>query len=144
MLSVSTKGRYAVRVMVRLALSDPEKPVQKVELSEREGISSDYLEQILLKLKAGGFVQSRRGPGGGFSLARDADAVTVMEILRATEGGIRLAECHGAACRRERNCATKPMWERVAAKLDEALSCETIGAMARVAGAAKKVVSFEI
>ena len=71
MLRLSTKGRYATRIMVYLALCNPDEPARKQEIAEAEGIPADYVEQILTKLRTAGLVKSRRGAGGGFQLRRD-------------------------------------------------------------------------
>ncbi len=130
MLKLSTKGRYAVRIMVRLTMRDSDRPVRKQEIATAEGISADYVEQILMKLKTAGLVQSHRGARGGFSLACDPQKTDVAVILRATEGPVALAPCTEGECQRSTNCVTRPVWERAAEAIESVFSSVTLGQLA--------------
>jgi Rrf2 family protein len=129
MLALSTKGRYATRILVFMANSG--KAVSKPEISSAEEISTHYIEQILIKLKTAGLVRSFRGPKGGFSLARNADSITVSEVLAATEGPVCLAPCIGDTCGRQLRCATKLVWQKATEALNAAFSETTIGKIAK-------------
>ena len=115
---VSTKGRYALRVL--LDLSNHEGYVPLKEIAERQQISLKYMETIMPCLKEAGFVTGTHGKGGGYMLARPADTYTVGEILRATEGSICPVACldNGYVCDRANICPTLPIWR----KLDSLIS----------------------
>lgn len=130
-MQLSTRGRYATRIMVSLAMEQGDKPVKKRVLAEREGISPDYTEQILMRLKAGGLVVSHRGAGGGFTLSRPSGEVSVADVLAATEGPIAVTPCAAACCEREAACVTQHVWRRAEKALAEVFEDVTIGEMAR-------------
>ena len=105
---VSTKGRYALRVMIDLAEHQAERYVPLKEVAERQEISEKYLENILKVLVQNGFLEGLRGKGGGYRLTRTPDQYTVAEILLLTEGSL----APGApACERMPNCRTYMMWK---------------------------------
>ena len=118
---VSTKGRYALRVMVHFAKRGGEEFVPLKEIAEAEGISQKYLESIMTVLSKAGFVDAVHGKGGGYRLNRKAEEYTVGSILKLTEGGLTAVSCtaQGAsACSRAECCDALPMWE----KLDKLIS----------------------
>ncbi len=92
-MRLSTKGRYGVRAMVALALHYGEGPVSVNSISKEEGISPDYIEQLFIKLRRKGLIKSRRGPEGGFLLARPPSQIRVGDIIRGIEEPITLAPC---------------------------------------------------
>jgi len=111
---VSTKGRYALRVMLRLALE--EDFVALKTIAEDEGISQKYLEAIMGTLSKAGFVDAVHGKGGGYRLNRPAESYTVGSILKLTEGSLATVSCTAqgpSACARTTCCHTLPMWERL-------------------------------
>ena len=111
---VSTKGRYALRVMIDLAEHQAERYVPLKEVAERQEISEKYLENILKVLVQNGFLEGLRGKGGGYRLTRTPDQYTVAEILLLTEGSLAPVSClvPGApACGRLPNCRTYTMWK---------------------------------
>jgi len=111
---VSTKGRYALRVMLRLALE--EDFVALKPIAEDEGISQKYLEAIMGTLSKAGFVDAVHGKGGGYRLNRPAESYTVGSILKLTEGSLATVSCTAqgpSACARTTCCHTLPMWERL-------------------------------
>ena len=119
---VSTKGRYALRVMVGLALRSGDEYVPLKEIAEEEGISQKYLESIMTILSKAGFVDAVHGKGGGYRLNRKPEAYTVGSILKLTEGSLAAVSCtsQGAsACSRTTCCQTLPMWERLEKMIDE-------------------------
>jgi Rrf2 family protein len=111
MLRMSTKGHHATRVMLYLAGS-PSAPVSKVEIGQAETIPPGYLQQIMVRLLEAGLVQSHRGKAGGFSLARSAEAITVRDILTATEGPFELAPCIDSPgdCAQVPTCPARALW----------------------------------
>ncbi len=120
-MKISTRGRYALRLMLDLALNDPEQNVTIKSVSERQDISNKYLEQIITVLSRGGFVKSLRGSQGGYKLARRPEEYTVGEILRLIEGSLAPVACmenDPNLCPRCDQCVTLEIWKRV----DEAVS----------------------
>ena len=119
---VSTKGRYALRVMVYLALRGEEERIPLKEIAESESISQKYLESIMTTLSKAGFVDAVHGKGGGYRLNRPASEYTIGSILKLTEGSLATVSCTTqgpAACSRSTCCHTLPMWERLDKMVDE-------------------------
>ena len=112
---VSTKGRYALRVMIDLAEHQAERYVPLKEVAERQEISEKYLENILKVLVQNGFLEGLRGKGGGYRLTRSPDQYTVGEILMLTEGSLAPVDCveDGADCGREDQCVTVMLWKKL-------------------------------
>jgi len=111
---VSTKGRYALRVMIDLAEHQSEKYVPLKEVADRQEISEKYLENILKVLVQNNFLTGLRGKGGGYRLTRSPDQYTVAEILLLTEGSLAPVTClapGAAVCPRMANCRTYEMWK---------------------------------
>ena len=109
----STKGRYALRVMIDLAQQDPEAYIPLKDIAERQDISKKYLEIIVKELVHGGFVKGVSGKGGGYQLTRTAEEYSVGEIIELMEGSLSPVAClaEGAEeCPREGVCKTLPMW----------------------------------
>jgi Rrf2 family protein len=89
----STKAEYGVRVMAHLAKSGGDKPISLAAVADAEGLPLAYLEHLAARLRRAGLVESHRGSRGGYSLARDAAAITMAEVVRALEGDIAPVEC---------------------------------------------------
>ncbi len=119
---VSTKGRYALRVMVYLALNADGTHTPLKEIAEAENISQKYLESIMTTLSKAGFVDAVHGKGGGYRLNRPTEEYTVGSILKLTEGSLATVSCTAqgpSACARTSCCHTLPMWERLDAMVDD-------------------------
>ena len=119
---VSTKGRYALRVMVGLALKDREEYVPLKQIAEEEDISQKYLESIMTILSKANFVDAVHGKGGGYRLNRPAEEYTIGSILKLTEGSLAAVSCTAQgpeACGRTSCCATKSMWDKLDKMIDE-------------------------
>ncbi len=119
---VSTKGRYALRVMVSFAQRGREEYIPLKEIAEKEGISQKYLESIMTTLSKAGFVDAVHGKGGGYRLNRDPEQYTVGSILKLTEGGLTAVSCTSqgaAACSRSECCEAKPMWDKLDKMIDD-------------------------
>ena len=119
---VSTKGRYALRVMVYLAQQKSDAYIPLKEIAEAEEISQKYLEAIMTTLSKANFVDAVHGKGGGYRLNRPASQYTVGGILKLTEGALNVASCTSlgaAACSRSECCHALPMWERLDRMIDE-------------------------
>lgn len=118
-MKISTKGRYALRLMMDLALHAQEEPVRIKEIGKRQEISVKYLEQIVSVLQKAGYVKSIRGPHGGYFLAKPSKEYTVGMILRLTEGDLSPVAClkQEEACTRQEYCVI----QRIYRELDEAI-----------------------
>ena len=113
-MMVSTKGRYALRVMIDLAEHDDGRFIPLKEIAARQGISEKYLESIVKLLARSGDLFGMRGKGGGYRLTRSPDQYTVGEILMLTEGSLAPVSCltpGAASCSRMANCRTYEMWK---------------------------------
>lgn len=120
-MKISTKGRYALRMMLDLAIHNTGEPIRIKDIAKRQEISDKYLEQIVAILNKAGFVRSLRGPQGGYRLAREPKEYTVGMILRLTEGSLAPVACveeNASECERLKDCATFYVWE----KLNEAIN----------------------
>ena len=113
-MRLTTKGRFAVTAMLDLALHSTKGPVALAGISARQRISLSYLEQLFGKLRRRALVESVRGPGGGYHLARDATLVTVAEIISAVEESIDSTQCGGMEnCHDNQRCMTHDLWEEL-------------------------------
>ena len=114
MILISTKGRYALRVMLDLSVQDAEKFIPLEEIATRQGISKPYLEMILKVLVQRNLLKGVRGKGGGYKLTRKPSEYTVGEILELTEGTLSIVACLQGEnnCDRKSECLTLPMWEK--------------------------------
>lgn len=120
-MRVSTKGRYAIRFMLDLALHNTGEPVRIKDVATRQNISDKYLEQVVSILNKAGYVRSIRGPQGGYVLTRNPEDYTMGQILRLTEGDMVPVACLADdvnQCDRADNCVTLHFWK----KLDDAIS----------------------
>ena len=119
---VSTKGRYALRVMLCLAQRGGDDYIPLKEIAEAEEISQKYLESIMTILSKAGFLDAVHGKGGGYRLNRKPEDYTVGSILKLTEGSLAPVSCTtqgAAACSRSTCCQTLPMWERLEKIIDD-------------------------
>ncbi len=115
-MKISTKGRYALRLMLDLAIHDTGEPVRIKDIAARQEISDKYLEQIISSLNKAGYVKSIRGPQGGYRLTKKPDQYTVGMILRLTEGSLAPVAClddEVNSCTRQDTCATLRLWKMV-------------------------------
>ncbi len=121
-MMVSTKGRYALRVMIDLAENNGGGYIPMREVAGRQGISLKYLERIMPALVSAHLVEGVHGKSGGYRLTREPGEYTVGEILRLTEGDIApvaCLECDAQACSREENCRTLPMWKELQDRIED-------------------------
>ena len=126
---ISTKGRYALRVMIELASRENDELVSLKEVAQSQEISEKYLESIVKNLVKAGFVTGLRGKGGGYRLACPAAQCTVGDILRAAEGSVAPVAClEGDAepCPRRKRCAALPVWTELNRRIDEYLDSVTL------------------
>lgn len=128
-MKISTKGRYALRMMLNLAGRSDGEFVSLKEIAENEGVSKKYLEQIVPLLNNAGFLKTTRGFQGGYALADAAEKYTVGNILRAVEGSTAPVAClqgDSNNCPRQSECATLPVWEGLYKVIDEYLDGITL------------------
>jgi Rrf2 family protein len=133
-LKISTRGRYALRLMLDLASQDPEDYVPLKSISQRQGISSKYLEQIIADLSRAGFVKSTRGAQGGYQLTRPPEAYTVGAILRLIEGSLVPVACmeqEPNQCPRCAQCATLELWQELDAAIRSVVDQKTLADLAK-------------
>ena len=134
---VSTKGRYALRVMVSFAQRGGGEYIPLKEIAEAEGISQKYLESIMSVLSKAGFVDAVHGKGGGYRLNRSPEEYTVGSILKLTEGSLAAVSCTSqgaAACSRTECCQAKPMWDRLEKLIDDFFEGITLADLLRDGG----------
>ena len=135
---VSTKGRYALRVMLCLAQRGGDEYVPLKEIAEAEEISQKYLESIMTILSKAGFLDAVHGKGGGYRLNRAPEDYTVGSILRLTEGSLAPVSCTtqgAAACSRSTCCQTLPMWEKLEKMINDFFEDITLADLLKDGGA---------
>ena len=115
-MKISTKGRYALRLMIDLAMNDEGNPIRIKDVAMRQNISDKYLEQIISVLNKAGYVKSVRGPQGGYTLKKKPEDYTVGMILRLTEGSLAPVACaeeEETDCERQNGCVTYILWKKI-------------------------------
>lgn len=128
-MKISTKGRYAVRVMLDLATNNTEEYIKVKEIASRQEISEKYLEQIISVLNKAGYVKSIRGAQGGYKIARDPSNYTVGMILRLTEGSLNPVACLDDEineCERCDTCETLEVWKDLAKAINSVVDHVTV------------------
>lgn len=129
-MKLSTKGRYAVMAMADLALHADEEPVSLAEIAERQEISQEYLEQLFAKLRRAALVESARGPGGGYRLAREPEEIRISDIVVAVDEPLQVTRCQGDAidgCVKGEKCITHELWAALGRQIFGFLSAVTLG-----------------
>ena len=135
-MMISTKGRYALRVMIELAQREGEGYVALKDVARRQEISEKYLEAIMKRLVQEGLVTGLRGKGGGYQLSKPAAACTAGEILRATENTLTPVSCQGlgeGGCPRGEKCPTLPMWRELNGLIQDYFDRTTLAHLAQEA-----------
>ncbi len=130
---VSTKGRYALRVMVDIAQRKDEGYLSLKDIAKRQDISMKYLEMIISLLSKAGLVVSRRGKDGGYNLAKPAEEYTAYEILSAAEGSLIPIDCPslcGIKCEKACDCTTLPMWDNLNRTISDYLKSVSLSDLA--------------
>ena len=124
-MMVSTKGRYALRLMIDLAQHANEGAISLKAISERQSVSMKYLEAIAALLNRGELIRSARGKDGGYTLSRPANEISVAEVMAITEGSLAPVACNGlkdASCDRAELCLSFPMWQKLDQLIEDYLS----------------------
>jgi Rrf2 family cysteine metabolism transcriptional repressor len=131
MMAISTRGRYATRIMVLLASRHGKQPMTKYDIGAAEEISPAYVQQLMTALRLAGLVATHRGRQGGFSLTRPPESVTVADVLKAVEGDVMPAPCRTTGhCQRANTCPTRPIWEKAAQLLEDLFTGTSIADLA--------------
>lgn len=128
-MMISTKGRYALRVMIDLAQNGNENYVSLKDVAQRQGISMKYLEMIVSNLNKGHLVKSLRGKSGGYKLTKAPAEYTIGEILKSTEGSLAPVMCleeNADICERAGNCITLPLWQKLDNVINDYLDSVTL------------------
>lgn len=127
-MKISTKGRYALRLMLDLALNSQGGAISLRDVARRQEISDKYLEQIVIRLSRAGLVRSVRGAGGGYLLTRGPEEYTVGEILRVLEGNLAPVSCADGSgcCGRAAHCVTVDVWREIQAAIDSVVDGLTL------------------
>ena len=127
-MKISTKGRYALRLMVDLALNNTGEPISLKDIARRQEISDKYLEQIIHQLSKAGFVQSARGAQGGYRLTRTPEEYTIGEILRTVEGSLAPVSCLDCKtpCDQVDSCITIGLYKKIQQAIDGVVDHTTL------------------
>ena len=127
-MRLTSKGRYAVTAMLDVALNSETGPVPLADISERQGISLSYLEQLFSRLRKNGLVSSVRGPGGGYLLGKDAGSIAVGEVISAVDESVDATRCQGkGGCQGGDKCLTHALWRDLSERLTGFLNNITLG-----------------
>lgn len=111
-MRLTTKGRYAVTAMLDLSLNYGVGAITLADISERQGISLSYLEQLFARLRKQGLVSSSRGPGGGYRLSRTANDITVLDVISAVDEKVDTTQCEGRQnCQGDEQCLSHELWQ---------------------------------
>ncbi|MDJ0807975.1 MAG: Rrf2 family transcriptional regulator [Gammaproteobacteria bacterium] len=131
-MRLSTKGRYAVTAMLDLALNGVKGPVTLAEISENQGISLSYLEQLFAALRSKELVRGVRGPGGGYYLGKSADDISIANIICAVDEWVEFTRCGGRQnCSRGSRCLTHSLWDDLSAEIFDFLANISLGDLVR-------------
>ena len=127
-MRLTTKGRYAVTAMLDLALHYDDGPITLADISQRQGISLSYLEQLFSRLRKRSLVDSTRGPGGGYRLSRSANEIAVADVITAVDEKVETTRCGGLAnCQDEQQCLTHELWTELSQQIYDFLCGISLG-----------------
>lgn len=126
-MRLTTKGRYAVTAMLDLAINRDQGSITLADISQRQGISLSYLEQLFSRLRKRGLVDSTRGPGGGYRLSRSADAIAIADVISAVDETVDATRCKGLKnCHDSRACLTHQLWSDLSEQIRDFLGSITL------------------
>lgn len=126
-MNITTKGRYALRIMIDLAQQGDDTAVSLKTISQRNGISMKYLESIAAVLQKADYIKSSRGKNGGYRLSRKPEEYPIGELLRLTEGSLAPVSCLEGGCPNSSGCITLPLWAGLDRRIDDYLNGVTLG-----------------
>lgn len=127
-MRLTSKGRYAVTAMLDVALHAKLGPVPLADISERQGISLSYLEQLFARLRKQGLVNSVRGPGGGYQLGKAAELISVSDVISAVDESVDATKCQGKSdCQGGAKCLTHTLWSDLSTRIEDFLTQISLG-----------------
>ena len=127
-MRLTTKGRYAVTAMLDLAFHSQSRPVTLTDIATRQTISLSYLEQLFARLRKAGMVKGVRGPGGGYTLSRNAQDINVADIIEAVDEPVDSTKCGGKSnCHNEQPCLTHDLWMGLSEQIRDYLKQISLG-----------------
>lgn len=142
-MKLTSKGRYAVTAMIDIALNQDKGAITLSLISERQGISLSYLEQLFAKLKKADLVSSARGPGGGYRLSRIASEISISEIIRAVDESVDARKCGGKSnCQGGDECLSHALWSELSDTIDGFLKSITLQGVVDKRQTSLKEISF--
>ena len=122
-MRLTAKGRYAVTAMLDLAVHREDGPISLADISDRQGISLSYLEQLFAKLRRNGLVKSVRGPGGGYQLSRADSTIFVAQIIDSVDENVDATRCQGKSdCQNGETCLTHELWSDLSEQIHQFLA----------------------
>ncbi len=132
-MKLSTRSRYGMRALLDIAVQSSREPVRLREIARRQDVSLSYLEHIVGPLIAGGILRSTRGPGGGVSLLKKPEDISLREVMTLLEGPLSAADCvlHPGVCPRADGCATRSLWVSLSEAMDAVLKSRTLADLLR-------------
>lgn len=132
-MKLTTKGRYAVTAMLDLAIHGSESPITLADISQRQGISLSYLEQLFARLRKRGLVASTRGPGGGYRLSRPAIEIAIADVITAVDENVEVMRCGGKEnCAGDSSmCLTHELWFELSQRIHDFLGNISLGELVK-------------
>ncbi|GAB3289464.1 Fe-S cluster assembly transcriptional regulator IscR [Pseudidiomarina marina] len=131
-MRLTSKGRYAVTAMIDVALHTEQGPVPLADISERQGISLSYLEQLFARLRKQGLVSSVRGPGGGYRLGLEAHQISISAVIQAVDESIDATRCQGkGGCQGGSRCLTHSLWTDLSERIEDFLAGITLAELVK-------------
>ncbi|NVK23521.1 MAG: Fe-S cluster assembly transcriptional regulator IscR [Gammaproteobacteria bacterium] len=131
-MKLTSKGRYAVTAMLDVSLHAGSGPVPLTDISERQGISLSYLEQLFAKLRKKELVSSVRGPGGGYFLGREAELISIRDVIAAVDESVDATKCQGQGnCHNGTVCLTHHLWSDLSERIESFLGEITLGELVK-------------
>lgn len=147
-MRLTTKGRYAVTAMLDLSLNYGAGAITLADISERQGISLSYLEQLFARLRKQGLVSSSRGPGGGYRLSRSAENITVLDVIAAVDEKVDSTQCQGKHnCHADEQCVSHELWESLSDQIRsylDGISLYQVVSDYQRSRSGEKVIKFDI
>lgn len=145
-MKLSTRVRFGLRIMVQIAGENDRKPVFAGRIAATQGISEAYVDQILMPLRAGGLLVSRRGRSGGYLLAHPAEEITVLDVVEKLEGRLSLVDCTDSpdSCERSSFCAAHRLWLRLSDTIRETLDGVTLADLQQEQASLMPIVEYVI
>ena len=126
-MKISTKGRYALTIMIHLGRAYGEDQyLSLTEISEREKISLKYLEKIMISLKKANFFDAQKGKDGGYKLKKNPSEITIGSIIRAAEEELDIVDCVGSGCPNKKHCGTYPLWKGLSDEINQYLDSKSL------------------